>query len=409
MNPFPGRISPLGISLAAVSSSQPVVPRYTLGTELGRGGMGTVWSAVEDATGETVAIKVFPLTDPGDAAPLLAEARRASAVEHPGVVRIRDHGSAGDLAWIVMDLVPGRDLRRYVLEAGPLPPTRAAGVVADAADALAAVHAAGLVHRDVKPANILLDESDDTLSVRLADFGIAAPAPPPDGLTDASEWARTEPAPSRAGTYAYLAPEQWRGSPATVRGDIWGLGGVLYTALTGARPYPQDSLPELAYAIAMSPPPRAAEHIPGLPPAYDAVIAAALAKDPDDRVRSAADLAAALRAVAGGREPALPSRSPRRRRWVPVASAVALLAGLCVFLGWHPWTTRSSAKPMRRVVCAQDLELRADPRGAQTGTLRHGDVLSVLRRDGTERWAYVRTADGRHGWVLGTWVRPACP
>jgi hypothetical protein len=155
---------------------------------------------------------------------------------------------------------------------------------------------------------------------------------------------------------------------------------VLYTALTGSRPYPQDSLPELAYAVAVSPPPHAADHVPDLPPAYDEVIAAALAKSPEDRVRSAADLAAALRAVAAGREPVLPRRSPpRRRRLVPVASAAVLLAGLCAaVLGWHPWTAHSSARPLRRVVCAQDLELRDNPRGDQTGTLRHGDVVSVL-------------------------------
>jgi serine/threonine protein kinase len=204
-----------------------------------------------------------------------------------------------------------------------------------------------------------------------------------------------------------MAPEQWGGSPATARGDIWGLGGVLYTALTGARPYPQDSLPELAYEIAVSPPPRAADHVPGLPREYDEVIAAALAKDPQERVRSAADLAAALRAVAAGEEPALPRRSSRRRRLVPV---VVLLAGLCAaVLGWHPWTSHSSARPLRRVVCAQDLELRDHPRGSQTGTLRHGDVVSVLRRDDSRLWAYVRTGDGRRGWVLGNWIRETCP
>jgi serine/threonine-protein kinase len=372
--------------------------------------MGTVWSAVEDATGEPVAIKIFEPADPGDAASLLAEARRASAVDHPGVVRIRDHGSADGLAWIVMDLVPGRDLRRYVQESGPLPPAVAARVVADAADALAAVHAAGLVHRDVKPANLLLD--GDTLAVRLVDFGIAAPGPPPsEGLTEESEWARTDATPSRAGTFAYMAPERWSGSPATARSDVWGLGGVLYTALTGTRPYPQDGLPDLAYAIAMSPPPRAADHVPDLPRAYDDVIAAALAKDPQDRLRSAADLAGALRAVAAGRRPSLPRRHrPSRRRAVPVASAAVLVAGLCAGgVAWHPWTAHSGARPLRRVVCAHDLELRDHPRGTQTGTLRHGDVVSVMRRDGSQRWAYVRTSDGRRGWVLGTWVRPACP
>lgn len=397
--------------MAAVSPSQPEVPRYTLGTELGRGGMGTVWSAVEDATGETVAIKIFPVAEPGEATTLLAEARRAAAVDHPGVVCVRGYGGTGDFAWIVMDLVPGRDLRRYLSAAGPPPPEVAARIVAEAADALAAVHAAGLVHRDVKPANILLDESGDTLGVRLADFGIARTAPPQEDLTEASEWARTSGEPhSQAGTYVYMAPEQWSGEPATERGDVYGLGGVLYTALTGDRPYPFESLPQLAYAVAVLPPPRASDRVPDLPRAYDDVIAAALAKDPAARLRSATELAAALRAVAAGRTPELPRRTRRSRRLVPLGSAAVALAGVgAAALLWHPWSSHGSApRPLRRVVCAQDLELRDGPRGRQTGTLRHGDVVNVVRRDTSERWAYVLTADGRRGWVLGSWIRASC-
>ena len=394
-----------------MSPLRPVVPGYTIGTELGRGGMGTVWSATEDASGETVAIKVFELTSPGDAETLLTEARRATAVDHPRVVRVRDSGASGDLAWIVMDRVPGRDLRKYLLEVGPLAPAEAARVVADAADALAAVHAAGLIHRDVKPANVLLDESGDTIEARLADFGIAAPVPPPEGLTEDSEWARTADGPhSGSGTYVSMAPEQWSGEPATERGDVYGLGGVLYTALTGEAPYPFESLPQLAYAVAVLPPPRAGDVLPDLPPAYDDVIAAALAKDPAARPRSAPELAAALRAVAAGRTPALPRTSRRSRRLVPIGSVAVLVAGLgAAALVWHPWSTHSeSPRPLRRVVCAQDLELRDGPRGRQKGMLRHGDVVNVFHRDASERWAYVHTHDGRQGWVLGTWIRPSC-
>jgi serine/threonine protein kinase len=393
-----------------VSPLHPVVPRYTIGTELGRGGMATVWSAVSDATGETVAIKIFEPADPDDAETLLAEAHRATAVDHPGVVRVRDHGRSGDLAWIVMDLVPGRDLKRYVAETGPLTPAEAARVVADAADALTAVHAAGLVHRDVKPANVLLDESGDTLAVRLADFGIARPAPPQEGLTDDSEWARTADGPhARSGTYAYMAPEQWSGEPATERGDVYGLGGVLYTALTGRRPYEFENLPQLAYAVAVLPPPRAGDLLADLPPAYDDVLAAAMAKDPSSRPRSAADLAEALRAVTAGRTPVLPRRPRRPRGLLPIGSVAVLAACLGAALLWHPWSAhKDSAHPLRRVVCAQDLELRDGPRGREKGMLRHGDVVNVLRRDTSERWAYIRTHDGRQGWVLGTWIRPSC-
>jgi serine/threonine protein kinase len=394
------------INVTPVSSSPPTVPGYTLGTELGRGGMGTVWSAVEDATGAVVAIKIFSTT--GDAATLLAEAHRASAVDHPGVVRVRDHGGADDLAWIVMDQVPGRDLRRYVVEAGPLPPAEAARVVAEAADALEAVHAAGLVHRDVKPGNVLLDETGGALSARLADFGIAAPVPPP-GLTEDSVWARTGEPSAAAGTFAYMAPEQWRGEPVTARSDIYGLGGVLYTALTGEPPYPDESLPELAYNLAVSPPPRARDRAPELPRAYDDVIAAALAKDPRDRLGSAADLAEALRAITAGRAPVLPRRSAPGRRLLSIAALILTGFGAAILV-WHPWSAHSGtgARPLRRVVCAEDLELRDAPRGAQTGILHHGEVVGVLKRDHSQRWAYIRTRDGHRGWVLGTSVRPAC-
>jgi serine/threonine protein kinase len=373
--------------------------------------MGTVWSAVEDATGEPVAIKIIALADHGDAGTLLAEARRAATVDHPGVVRVRDHGGTDDAAWIVMDLIEGRDLRRYVDENGPFSPREAARIVADAADALAAVHAAGLVHRDVKPANVLLDESGDTLGVRLADFGIAARLPPEKTLTETSEWVRTGGEPvSRPGTYVYMAPEQWRGGAPSERGDVYGLGGVLYTALTGERPYPHEDLPQLAYAAAVLPPPRAADAAPGLPRGYDDVIAAAMAKDPETRIGSARELGAALRAVADGRTPALPRRASRSRL-LPIGSAVLVLAGLAAAaLAWHPWSAHSDTpRPLRRIVCAQDLELRDGPRGSQTGMLRHGDIVRVYHRDGSQRWAYVHTQDGRVGWVLGTWVRPACP
>lgn len=394
-------------------STTPSIPGYTLGTELGRGGAGAVWSAVDDATGDPVAVKVFETDGPEAAAALLDEARRASAVDHPGVVRVRDQGRADGVAWIVMDLVPGPDLRRRVAECGPLPPAEAARVVADAAEVLAAVHAAGLVHRDVKPANILLDDTPGGLRVRLTDFGVAAPAAPGEGLSGASSWARTggDPRPP-AGTYAYMAPEQWRGAPACARTDVYGLGGVLYTALTGALPYPHDTLPELAYAVAVAPVPRAGALVPDLPPAYDAVIAATLAKDPRDRVPTAAGLAAALRAVADGRVPDLPRRSGRRAvrpALRAVAAAAVLAAAAAGTLAWHPWSASGTdTRPLRRVVCAEDLELRAGPRGAQTGLLHRGDGVSVLRRDTSQNWAYVRTGDGRRGWVLGTWLRPVC-
>src|SRR5262249_34974453 len=216
-----------------------------------------------------------------------------------------------------------------------------------AADAVAAVHKAGLAHGDLKPGNILLRQwpgGDTTLElsrlsrpVLVTDFGLAHPLPDAEslGLSQSTEWLRTDATVVErvrvAGTVAYMAPEQWRGDPPTARGDVYALGGALYAALTGERPYPQPSLPELAYAVANEDPPAPGSRVTGIPPALDAVVGRAMAKDPGARYPDAGEFVAALRAAVEPSPAAAPARPSRRRRAGRGLSPAGLLIALLCF------------------------------------------------------------------------------
>lgn len=280
---------------------------------------------------------------------LRAEADRTAAVDHPGIVRVHEIGDDGTRTWLVLDLVNGPSLQRVLDERGPLPPPLAAHAMAQAADAVAAVHAAGIAHGDLKPGNILLRQwpgPDTTIdlsaSVLVTDFGLARALPGEQSLDLSSgvEWLRSgatavEPA-LPAGTVAYMAPEQWRGEPLTARSDVYALGGTLYAALTGDRPFPQQSLTELAYAVATTPAPEPSGRTTSVPPSMDAVVARAMAKNPDDRHADAAEFAAAIREGAHAGPPASPAEHRRRpRRCARAAgrllSPAALLLALMAF------------------------------------------------------------------------------
>jgi serine/threonine-protein kinase len=254
---------------------------YRLERLVGRGGMGEVWLA-RDRTGGIVALKVLSAAysaDPAYRRRFEREARLGAQVRNPHIVPIRAFGEVDGHLFLEMVYIEGIDLATR-LRSGALVPARAVEVIAQAAEALDAAHAAGLVHRDVKPGNILEDTSG---FVYLIDFGIARAA-------DGSALTATG---LVVGTLGYLAPERFTGT-ADVRSDVYSLACVLYETLTGKLPYGDGDPAQQMHAHLMAEPPRASRAVEGVPPALDAVIARGMAKEPGERYASAGEFAAAL-------------------------------------------------------------------------------------------------------------------
>ncbi|MEU2509817.1 serine/threonine-protein kinase [Streptomyces sp. NPDC007863] len=278
---------------------RPIGSKYLLEEPLGRGATGTVWrarqretagaeAAVAGQPGETVAIKVLKEELANDADIVMRFLRERSVLlrlTHPNIVRTRDLVVEGDVLALVMDLVEGPDLHRYLRESGPLTPVAAALLTAQIADALAASHADGVVHRDLKPANVLLAERDGAMHPMLTDFGIARLADSP-GLTRTHEF---------VGTPAYVAPESAEGRPQTSAVDIYGAGILLYELVTGRPPFAGGTALEVLH-MHLSEEPRRPSTVPA--PLWT-VIERCLSKNPDQRP-SAVNLARGLRTVAAG-------------------------------------------------------------------------------------------------------------
>ncbi|UGY95071.1 serine/threonine-protein kinase [Streptomyces gobiensis] len=288
---------------------RPVGSKYLLEEPLGRGATGTVWrarqretagaeAAVAGQPGETVAIKVLKEELANDADVVMRFLRERSVLlrlTHENIVRTRDLVVEGDLLALVMDLVEGPDLHRYLRENGPLTPLGAALLTAQVADALAASHADGVVHRDLKPANVLLADGDQGMRPMLTDFGIARLADSP-GLTRTHEF---------VGTPAYVAPESAEGKPQTSAVDVYGAGILLYELLTGRPPFGGGTALEVLHRH-LSEQPRRPDQVPE--PLWT-VIEHCLRKSPEERP-SAEALARGLRTVAGG---LTPNATPEQR------------------------------------------------------------------------------------------------
>ncbi|MEU9605181.1 protein kinase [Streptomyces sp. NPDC048057] len=279
---------------------RPVGSKYLLEQPLGRGATGTVWrarqretagaeAAVPGQPGETVAIKVLKEELANDADVVMRFLRERSVLlrlTHPNIVRTRDLVVEGDLLALVMDLIDGPDLHRYLRENGPFTPVAAALLTAQIADALASSHADGVVHRDLKPANVLLKtDAEGQMHPMLTDFGIARLADSP-GLTRAHEF---------VGTPAYVAPESAEGRPQTSAVDVYGAGILLYELVTGRPPFAGDSALEVLHRH-LSEEPRRPTTVPE--PLWT-VIERCLRKEPGERP-SAENLARGLRVVAAG-------------------------------------------------------------------------------------------------------------
>lgn len=260
--------------------------RYRLIELLGRGGMGEVWRAYDSAIDRVVALKMLlpHLTqDPEFEKRFQREARAAARLDHPHVVPIHDVGEIDGRLFVTMRLITGIDLQSLI-DAGPLDPQRAVSIIDQIASALHNAHRAGLVHRDVKPSNILLGENDFAY---LIDFGIARTAED-TGVTATG---------AAIGTWAYMAPERFNTGEVHPSSDIYALACVFYECLTGHRPFPGDTLEQIAVGHIFTPPPRPSEESGAIPAALDEVIATGLAKQPADRYPTTVDLAAAAKQV----------------------------------------------------------------------------------------------------------------
>ena len=273
-------------------------------TVAGRGGMGIVYRATQLSLGRPVALKLIApehAADAGFRERFQRESRMAAAIDHPNVIPVYEAGEEDGRLFLVMRWVAGTDLHRLLRDSGRLDPLSATAIVNQVAGALDAAHAAGLVHRDVKPANVLLSGEH----AYLADFGLTRFAGA-DTLTTAGHF---------LGTVDYMAPEQFHPGPNDARADVYALGCVLFAALTGAPPFLRETVPATMLAHLHDAPPRPSTR--GVPPEFDRVLARALAKAPEARYPSAGDFGRAALAAAEGRSVTEAERSVARGAAAP--------------------------------------------------------------------------------------------
>lgn len=308
--------------------------RYTLDRRIAAGGMGEVWQASDTVLGRTVAVKVLAsgfVDDTGFTERFRAEARHTASLSHTNIAAVHDYGEDAGSPYLVMEFVDGVPLSQLIRQHAPMAPDQVCRIVGQAAEALEAAHRGGLIHRDVKPANILITPSG---TAKLTDFGISR-------AVGGAAMTRTG---EVMGTAQYLAPEQAMGRPATAASDVYSLGIVTYEMLTGTRPFDRENTVATALAQINDPPPPLPRSVP---PGLRGLVEACLAKDPALRPPSGGALAAAVRqpglltpepepAVGAGPPDPSAARGTSRLRWslgaglavVIVAAVVLVMQGL---------------------------------------------------------------------------------
>lgn len=390
-----------------MTTPQHLSDRYELGDILGFGGMSEVHLARDVRLHRDVAVKVLRADlarDPSFYLRFRREAQNAAALNHPAIVAVYDTGEAetpaGPLPYIVMEYVDGVTLRDIVHNDGPLPPRRAIEIIADACQALNFSHQNGIIHRDVKPANIMISTTN---AVKVMDFGIArAIADSGNSVTQTA---------AVIGTAQYLSPEQARGDSVDARSDVYSLGCVLYEMLTGEPPFTGDSPVSVAYQHVREDPVPPSKRHAGISPDLDAVVLKALAKNPDNRYQTAAEMRADLVRVHNGEPPEAPKvftdaertsmltsvgpghsprtdPAPRQRladadpdrmggpvgRWV-VAVAVLAVLTIVVVIAFNTFggSTRDVQVPDMRGQVSADAVAALQNRGFKTRTLQKPD------------------------------------
>jgi len=267
---------------------------YLLEEQIGQGGMAVVFRALDVRLNRQVALKALTPALAADEAfrqRFIRESQAAAAVDDPHIIPVFEAGDASGVLFIAMRLVRGGDVGTLVRQGGPLPPGRAVAIISPVAAALDAAHEAGLVHRDVKPANMLLDARPGRPEhVYLSDFGLSKTALASSGLTGTGQF---------LGTLDYIAPEQIEGQPVDGRADQYALAAAAFELLTGAPPFQRHDAMAVMYAQLSQPPPALTSRQPGFPQAADAVFARALAKSPADRYQSCREFSEAMRAAFG--------------------------------------------------------------------------------------------------------------
>ena len=367
---------------------QVLLDRYEVGRLLGAGGMAEVFEGRDRLLSRRVAIKV-PLSqhahDPEFAHRFRREAQAAASLSHPGVVAVYDTGSENGTHFIVMEYVDGRTLKDVIRAEAPLYPGRAAEITADVCSALAAAHARGLVHRDVKPANIMLMPDG---RVKLMDLGIARAAAG-ETLTQTA---------AMLGTAQYLSPEQAQGQAVDFRSDLYSLGCCLYEMLTGTVPFRGATPVAIAYRHVREDPAPPRLLNPDIPPSLEAVCLKAMAKRPEDRYQTAAELRADLeRARAGQRVAAGPAAAG--------AATAAMATTMLPPLAGYPGTGDPTAAPGGPVTAGRAARHAEPPPG------RGGGGCTCWCRSECWRWP-----SGSRSWCPGwstrrrrrAWPRP-CP
>jgi predicted Ser/Thr protein kinase len=357
---------------------------------LGEGAMGAVYLAAETTSGRRVALKLLApelARDERFRRRFLRETELAASLDHPHIVSTLASGEEAGTLYLAMAYVEGSDLRELLRREGRLVPKRALDLLEQVAGALDAAHAAGLVHRDVKPGNILVTAGRDGEHAYLCDFGLARHVSSVSSLTGERGF---------VGTIDYVPPEQIEGGTIDGRADVYSLGCVLYECLAGARPFERESELSVVFSHLNEPPPRLSDLRPELPDAFDGVFATALAKSPDARYSTCGELAQAARAALHGKT--FTRRKLRRRRLLLASAAVLAAAGVAIVGVLTSRSTHARVQPTSPAISLRPdalnlIDARTHRVVGRVSSPHAGFANGVLGMAFSKRSAWVATAN----------------